>query len=68
MANRGPNTNSSQVRRLPIPCFFPPPTRAPALIVALGQFFITTDPAPWCDRKNVVFGALSYHAPPAFLR
>ncbi|GBE84094.1 Peptidyl-prolyl cis-trans isomerase [Sparassis crispa] len=31
MANRGPNSNSS-------------------------QFFITTAPAPWCDRRNVVFG------------
>ncbi|KAI0916673.1 Peptidyl-prolyl cis-trans isomerase [Taiwanofungus camphoratus] len=31
MANRGPNTNSS-------------------------QFFITTAPASWCDRRNVVFG------------
>ncbi|KAI0635488.1 peptidyl-prolyl cis-trans isomerase, partial [Trametes polyzona] len=31
MANRGPNSNSS-------------------------QFFITTVAAPWCDRRNVVFG------------
>ena len=23
---------------------------------ALPQFFVTTSPAPWCDRRNVVFG------------
>ena len=65
MANRGPNTNSSQASRralVSVPChrrpdalfcFFPLP----------AQWFITTEPAPWCDQKNVVFGARAYRCP-----
>lgn len=48
MANRGPSTNSSQVR-------FSVLQRHPASN-DLPQYFITTAAAPWCDGKNVVFG------------
>jgi peptidylprolyl isomerase len=48
MANRGPATNSSQVR-------FSVAQRHPASN-NLPQYFITTAAAPWCDGKNVVFG------------
>ncbi|KAI0643960.1 Der f Mal f 6 allergen [Trametes meyenii] len=59
MANRGPHTNSSQVRTAP------PSSRAKPLMDdspfrvrarARAQFFITTVPAPWCNQRNVVFG------------
>ena len=49
MANRGPDTNSSQVRANPC---------SPARLTThfLTQFFITTHPCTWCDRRNVIFG------------
>lgn len=48
MANRGPGTNTSQVRY-----FFLAFSRPPDLV---SQYFVTTAAAPWCDGKNVVFG------------
>ena len=50
MANRGPDTNSSQVRTIPYSsaCLITHPS--------LTQFFITTDACKWCDRRNVIFG------------
>jgi peptidylprolyl isomerase len=48
MANRGPGTNTSQVRY-----FFLAFSRSPDLV---SQYFVTTAAAPWCDGKNVVFG------------
>jgi peptidylprolyl isomerase len=48
MANRGPGTNTSQVRYCLLAF-----SRSPDV---LPQYFVTTAAAPWCDGKNVVFG------------
>lgn len=63
MANRGPNTNTSQVGQASLlGRFFFQRIRitliSDIIDIDFGslQWFILTTPASWCDGRNVVFG------------